>query len=88
VVPHRFNGVLCLAIGGGSKADGAKAILWPCNGGPEQSWYIGGPTVFPIVNDNSDRCLAIGGGSQAPGARAIQWTCNGGQEQDWWFYNS
>jgi len=83
--------VHCLAIGGGSKANGAKAILWPCNGGAEQLWSVDMASHLlissPIYNSNSDKALAIGNASKAEGAAAIQWTPNGGSEQKWWFYN-
>jgi hypothetical protein len=74
----------CLSIeGGGSTSNGANAIQWLCNGGPEQAWGWSGPR---LVNYKSGKCLSVaGGGSTATGAELIQWTCNGGSEQDWYF---
>ncbi|GAA3710959.1 hypothetical protein GCM10022224_090530 [Nonomuraea antimicrobica] len=71
---------LCLAIAGGSKANGARAIQWGCNGGNEQRWYWSGTR---LVNANSGKCLAIGNASKVAGAAAIQWECGDGAEQRW-----
>jgi hypothetical protein len=79
---------LCLAIGGGSKANGAHAIQWTCGGVShlEQAWQVGtGTGPVEIRNVNSGQCLAIGGGSKEDGAHALQWPCGGPThlEQAW-----
>lgn len=78
-----YNSGLCLSVaGGGSTANGAKAIQWTCNGGGEQAWAWSG---HRLVNYKSGKCLSVsGGGSTANGAELVQWTCNGGAEQDWY----
>ena len=77
----------CLAIGGGKVTDSATALVWTCDGGPEQIWTMvpegtNGRT-FEIVNLNSGKCLSIGAARKDAGAGAIQWTCYNGGEQEW-----
>jgi hypothetical protein len=77
----------CLAIGSGSTANGAGAITWACDNGPEQTWVMvpegSDGLTFEMVNLNSGKCLAIGGAQKNNGAWAIQWTCAGSAEQLW-----
>jgi hypothetical protein len=79
----------CLAVGGGSKANGARVIQWPCNGHAEQIWTrvvlwrYNGIASVRIVNKNSGKCLAVAGGSDAEAAKVIQWDCVGSQDQRW-----
>ena len=74
----------CLSIdNGGSTANGAHAIQWTCNGGPEQNWDEDGGY---LVNGKSNKVLSIeDGGSTVAGKHAIQWSANGGSEQGWDF---
>ncbi|ONI75051.1 hypothetical protein ALI144C_40510 [Actinosynnema sp. ALI-1.44] len=82
---HNSNSGKCLAIGGASKDDGAKAIQWACMGIPDQRWYLRhmGSGLYAFINQNSGKCLAIGGSSTGEGAHAIQWTCLAITDQRW-----
>ncbi|BAU84081.1 hypothetical protein SLA_3167 [Streptomyces laurentii] len=77
---RNLNSRKCLAIGSGSKANGANAIQWDCLGSPEQIWWI---TNDFISNYNSGKFLAIGSSSTANGAEAIQWDYTGSGGQRW-----
>lgn len=95
--PNDVNGVeilnystnKCVAVAAGSKANGAKVILWPCDNGPEQTWFLE-PVSSPLIGDviknkNSGLCLAVPGDSTVNWTQLIQWTCNGHVEQVWDF---
>ncbi|UUU33794.1 RICIN domain-containing protein [Streptomyces sp. CA-210063] len=75
----------CLAIGGGSTANGAEAIQWPCNSGAdEQEWVY--DSTHRLRNNKSDLCLAIPSASGANSVAAVQWTCRSvttNREQQW-----
>ncbi|RZU51414.1 ricin-type beta-trefoil lectin protein [Krasilnikovia cinnamomea] len=77
----------CLAIGGGSKDDGAHALQWRCqeNHG-EQQWYVDldarGLTL--LRNRTSDKCLAIVGASKEPGAHLAQFSCDASATDQSW----
>jgi hypothetical protein len=74
----------CLAIPGGSTTRGTAAILWPCNGGNEQKWFISGTGRSTLrYGQNTGMCLAIPGGNRDDGVRPIIWPCSTGQEQLW-----
>lgn len=34
-----YNSGMCLGVSGGSTAQGAKVIQWPCNGNADQEWF-------------------------------------------------
>jgi Ricin-type beta-trefoil lectin domain len=77
----------CLAVGGGSTANGAKAIQWSCNGNDEQKWKF--DSDLRLRNINSDLCLAIPDASRTQGVQAVQWTCKAADtnpEQSWIHY--
>jgi len=74
----------CLAIPNGSTTPNTAAILWQCNGGNEQKWYISGTGRSTLrYGKNYEMCLAIPGGSTVDGVRPIIWPCSTGTEQLW-----
>lgn len=77
---------MCLGITGGNH--NAPAVVWTCNGAPDQRWHLG--TAYPtasqysqLKNDNGD-CLGVQGGSTAPNARIYAWTCQPGVPNQYW----
>jgi hypothetical protein len=75
----------CLDVSGGSTADGAAVIQWPCHGGANQDWLLvpTGYGAFFVVARHSGQCLDVRGASHADGTPIIQWPCNGGANQQW-----
>lgn len=88
---YRFTHVdtgKCMSVsGGGSTANGARIVLYTCNGATEQVWYQENRDedgYYSYRNRRTNKCLSVaGGGSTAAGAEIIQWTCNGAPEQRW-----
>lgn len=76
----------CLGILNESKANGAGAVQWPCDGQPDQAWDMncepdsGG---CELINYNSNKCLGVLNESTANGASIIQWDCWDGPDQNW-----
>ncbi|MGD0555830.1 MAG: RICIN domain-containing protein [Streptosporangiaceae bacterium] len=67
----------CLGIQGGSTTPGADAVLWNCNGHPDQEWGPGPYTddgYFDLENDDF-MCLGVGGGSTKEGTSLVIWNC-------------
>ena len=80
----------CLGISGGSTAEGTPAILYSCNGHPDQQWHYGnyasynGLIYYQIVNGHN-QCLGVHAGSTSPAARLVQWPClNATHEDQYW----
>ncbi len=76
---------LCLDVEGGSTANGARVIQWPCHYGSNQLWamYKVGWGPYYITNLKSGRCLDIEYGSASAGAKMIQWDCHHLDNQLW-----
>lgn len=73
----------CLGIAGG--ASDADAVLWDCNGHPDQTWHIGQQNFdgyYQLINGDN-QCLGVAGGSTTEGADIVGWTCNGHPDQYW-----
>jgi hypothetical protein len=90
---QNVNSNKCLGIGGGSDANGADAIQWPCNNGTaDQYWSFVAVTgvfdTYTIENSNSSKCLGVGAGSIAEGAKIIQWNCDNAPDQTWYLDGS
>ncbi|WP_327064367.1 RICIN domain-containing protein [Kitasatospora sp. NBC_01302] len=69
------NGV---CLGSQNGANDTHAIVWGCNGNPDQTWhgvYVGG--AINIVNGNG-QCLGVNDSDQA-----MVWDCNGNSDQRW-----
>ena len=82
----------CLAVGGGSRQQGATVIQWGCDGQNKQQWVVDtsntkvggdGRTYYHIVNVNSGMCLAVPGGSTAWNLQLIQWPCGSWNDHYW-----
>ncbi|MFI0481918.1 RICIN domain-containing protein [Actinomadura sp. 9N215] len=75
---YNSHNKLCLNVAGGSKANGAKIVQWPCNWKNQNSSWVWmkrakGQLLF---NARSRKCLSVANGSTRNGAALIQWTCN------------
>ena len=68
-----------------SMADGAGVIVWPPNGGVNQTWSIEplGDGNVRLVAGHSGKVLDVAEVSMADGAGIIQWPWNGGPNQRW-----
>ncbi|SCD85912.1 Predicted alpha-1,6-mannanase, GH76 family [Streptomyces sp. DvalAA-14] len=73
----------CLDLTGGNPANGAKAELWSCNGGANQSWSLAPDNTLRI----SGKCLDATAGGTANGTLLEIWDCTGGGNQTWQPYN-
>jgi Ricin-type beta-trefoil lectin domain-like len=80
-----LNSYKCLAIGGGNKSNGAKAVQYDNVGQSDIEWDFmpEADGTFRIRNMNSGRFLAIGGGSISYGGEATQWQDNGQSDVYW-----
>ncbi|KAJ7635006.1 hypothetical protein FB45DRAFT_1025905 [Roridomyces roridus] len=67
------SGTTCLTAA--SNANGAKVVVQPCNGSPNQSWTQNGQTL--LVNGNM--CLDVTDGNTNDGAKMQIWACTPGQ---------
>ncbi|MCK2237432.1 MULTISPECIES: AbfB domain-containing protein [unclassified Crossiella] len=76
----------CLEIGGGDKANDAKAINWQCNSGPTQRWELIGQGVntYLLKNNNSKKCLEVAGGNTSNGVPLVQFDCAGSRSHQRW----
>jgi Ricin-type beta-trefoil lectin domain len=75
----------CLGIAGG--ADDAPAVLWNCNGSPNQMWtwdisivYMG---LYARLVNGDGECLGVAGGSLKEGADIYGWSCQDAFNQFW-----
>jgi len=73
---------MCLDIAGGSNANGARVIAWPCNGGRNQQWFVTGSQVRSQQNG---KCLDVAGGNLTPGTPVVVYDCHGGPNQNWFW---
>jgi galactose oxidase len=76
----------CIDITGASKAAGAAAIQWHCNGGSNEAWtvqlYNGS---FRILEQQTGDCLVVSGSSKVAGAALVQEPCSGVNSELWSF---
>ena len=70
-----------LDITGGSRDDGARAIVWNYTGGENQKFLFS--STGEIVCVNSGKPLDVTAASLDDGASIIQWASNGGDNQKW-----
>ncbi|WP_327064366.1 RICIN domain-containing protein [Kitasatospora sp. NBC_01302] len=69
------NGV---CLGSQNGANDTHAIVWGCNGNPDQTWHaVFKGYDYTIVNGNG-QCLGVNSGGQA-----MVWDCNGNLDQQW-----
>jgi hypothetical protein len=70
----------CLDVVGGNPQSGTSIQLWPCNGGPNQSWTFAGDGT---IRGLGGKCLDVANGDASDGTRIILWDCHGGANQKW-----
>ncbi|MFD7019885.1 RICIN domain-containing protein [Streptomyces sp. NPDC059161] len=80
----------CIGSNGGGY--NTTAIIWDCNGNPDQQWQFipaGRDSITKMVEykvmNNLGQCLGISGGSKNWNAKATVWSCNGNQDQLWYY---
>ena len=75
----------CLAVNGGSTADGARILGYRCTATSDQYWRVQNAAGFDVVilNYKSDKLVGVSGGSMANGAAVVQWTVTGAPNQLW-----
>ncbi|GAA3038598.1 hypothetical protein GCM10020229_57310 [Kitasatospora albolonga] len=85
------NSNQCLAVPGGSTADGTGLIQWPCGTWNDHYWTANykftesGYYWYQVVNYNSGKCLAVPGASTTAGTQVIQWPCGTWRDHYWAF---
>jgi ricin-type beta-trefoil lectin protein len=80
----------CLGIAGGSTTLGTDAVIWNCNGHPDQVWSVRSTDTvngikFEQFENNDHLCLGVSGGSTTVGANLVAWTCLGTDHADQWW---
>jgi type 1 glutamine amidotransferase len=74
----------CLDVAGGSTAEGAPVILWPCHGGANQRFVAAADGTWRVYPDGvTPRCLDAAGGALRDGDPLVAWSCHGGDNQRW-----
>ncbi|MEU9075514.1 RICIN domain-containing protein [Kitasatospora sp. NPDC048538] len=85
------NSNKCLAVPGGSTAQGTGLIQWPCGTWNDHYWTANYQfkannfNWFHVVNYNSGQCLAVPGASTTAGTQVIQWPCGTWNDHYWAF---
>ncbi|MDT5033955.1 MAG: hypothetical protein QOC94_4126 [Actinoplanes sp.] len=73
----------CLAVAGGSKANGAAVQIATCSGNAAQQWLFSASAPGEIVNLPAKRCLDIKDWNGNNGAKLQLWDCAGTLNQLW-----
>ncbi|MER5964405.1 RICIN domain-containing protein [Streptomyces sp. NPDC002057] len=74
----------CLAIYGQAAFNGAPAILWDCNGNPDQQWtFVSAGEGYVRLANGNNGCVDIPNSTREWGVQAIQWICHSGHNQQW-----
>jgi hypothetical protein len=84
-IQQRGGNGFCLGTQGGGTAAGTAAIIWPCNGNPDQQWTVedrGTTGTYKIFN-GSGKCLGNLGDTNKQEATLIIWPCNNNKDQVW-----
>ncbi|WP_242439048.1 ricin-type beta-trefoil lectin domain protein [Streptomyces sp. CB00455] len=63
-------------------AQGGKAVLATCNGGPEQK-FVRRPADKTLYNAAADACVDVPNGNDADGTDLLVYACNNGTNQQW-----
>ena len=71
----------CLDVFGGSRAAGARLIIWDCKGSSNQSWTLTPAGELKVYDPLT--CLAVAGQSPTAGATVQISPCNGAANQKW-----
>ncbi|MFH8383864.1 RICIN domain-containing protein [Kitasatospora sp. NPDC018058] len=83
------NGNQCLAVPGGSTAQGTGLIQWPCGTWNDHYWTANWQfsandfNWYHVVDYNSGQCLAVPGAGTSAGAHVIQWPCGTWPDHYW-----
>jgi hypothetical protein len=72
----------CLTIQNGSTSNGARIVLFTCNGSPAQQWIF--TANRDLVNPRADKCMDVLDRLTHNGAPLQLWECNGGDHQKWY----
>lgn len=75
---------LCLDIGGWSKDDFGRVLLWHCHYGANQLFKFSWLGAFGITNLHSGKCIDVLYGSREWRVKLQQYTCNGTTAQRWY----
>ena len=62
-------------------ADGAKVIIWDCNGQDNQQWRLNSDGTITAVGAN--KCLDVPNNTTANGTKLQIWSCGGAANQRW-----
>ncbi len=76
----RGLGSKCVTVENASAANGARLVMWDCNGGTNQDWTIKGE-----IRSWNDKCLDVYGSQTAPGTPVLLYPCYGTANQQWTF---
>ncbi len=71
----------CLAVAGGSSANGAKIVLNSCTGSTAQQFTLN--SSLDLVNKHADKCVDVTDQNTADGAKLQLWSCGGTSNQKW-----
>ncbi|TMR19946.1 hypothetical protein ETD86_19585 [Nonomuraea turkmeniaca] len=73
----------CLTVQSASTERGAKAIVWDCNGKPNQEWTYTDAQELRVYSGSDVKCLDVQGRGTAPGTAVQTWNCTGATNQKW-----
>lgn len=73
----------CLATEGASTANGARTVIWTCNGSSAQQWTIPSVGFIGEVKLSNGRCLDVLNNATANSSAVGIWDCTGGNNQKW-----
>lgn len=85
-IQQRGGNGYCLGTQNGGTANGTAAIIWPCNGNPDQQWIVedrGSSGTYEIVNVGSGKCLGNWYNTNQQQDTLIIWSCNNNADQTW-----
>ena len=72
----------CMDIKNSSTSNGARIVLFTCNGSPSQQWVF--TPARDIVNPQANKCLDVLDALTYDGVPLQIWECNGGAHQKWY----
>jgi hypothetical protein len=72
---------LCMALAGGSSANGTTIEVTQCDGGPAQRFSLNRSS--DLVNVAADKCVDVKDQQTTDGARLQLWQCSGTSNQKW-----
>lgn len=78
VLVSRLGGK-CLDVEGGSTANGARVIGYPCSGGTNQQFWFNQDGRI----NHRGKCVVVQGGQGRDGDQLVLWDCNGGANEQW-----